>query len=148
MQGIHRGRLALTNAAGLIDTLAILHGRRSSMRSASNTSSTLGLWIESIEYFGKWCPCIINEFVAILKLTEKGKSVKRRRRKTTDLRDEGSTTARLPELESNCFPYCCSFAGSRCSLQPSTDVRWPCHHKRWLLRSTLGFVCQHGVVQE
>ncbi len=145
---ITSGRLALTNAGGLIDTRAILHGTRSSMRSISNTSAALGHCIKSTEYFGKRCPCIINEFMAILVITEKGKSVKRRRRKATGLRDEGPMTAGLPEIKNERFPYCCSFAGSRCSLQPPTDVRWPSHHRRRLLRSTLGFACQHGVVQE
>ena len=142
------GRLALTNAGGLIDALAILHGARNSMRSISNTSAVSRLCIKSIENIGKQCPCIINEFMAILVLTEKGKSVKRRRRKATGLRDEGPMTAGLPEIKNERFPYCCSCAGSRRSLQPPTDVRWPCHHRRWLLRSTLGFACQDGVVQE
>ena len=142
------GRLALTNAGGLIDTLAILNGTRSSMSSISNTSAALGHCIKSTEYFGKRCPCIINEFMAILELTEKGKSVERRRRKATGLRDEGPMTAGLPEIKNERFPYCCSFAGSRRSLQPPTDVRWPCHHRRRLLRSTFGFACQHGVVRE
>ncbi len=142
------GRLALTNAGGLIDTLAILHGTRSSMRAISNTSAASRLCIKSIEYFGKRCPCIINEFMAILKLTEKGKSVERRRRKATGLRDKGPMTAGLPEIKNERFPYCCSFAVSRRSLQPPTDVRWLRHHRRQLLRSTLGFACQHGVVQE
>ena len=142
------GRFALINAGGLTDTFAILHGTRSSMRSISNTSAAPRLCIKSIEYFGKRCPCIINEFMAILELTEKGKSVKRRRRKATGLRDEGPMTAGLPEIKNERFPYCCSFAVSRRSLQPHTDVRWPCHHGQRLLRSTLGFACQHGVVQE
>ena len=142
------GRLALTNAGGLTDTLAILHGTRASMRSISNTSSAHRLCIKSIESFGKRCPCIINEFMAIIKLTEKGKSVKRRRRKATGLRDKGPMTAGLPEIKNKRFPYRCSFAGSRRSLQPPTDVRWSCHHRQRLLRSTLGFACQHGVVQE
>ncbi len=142
------GRLALTNAGGLIDTLAILHGTRSSMRSISNTSAAPRLCIKSTEYFGKRCPCIINEFMAILELTEKGKSVKRRRRKATGLRDACPMTAGLPEIKNKRLPYCSSFAGSRRSLQPPTDVHWPCHHRRRLLRSTLGFACQHGVVQE
>ena len=148
MQGIHSGRLALTNAGGLIDTLAILHGTRSSMRAISNTSAAPRLCIKSIEYFGKRCPCIMNEFMAILALAEKGKSVERRRRKATGLRDEGPMTAGLPEIKNKRFLYRCFFAVSRRSLQPPTDVRWPCHHRRRLLRSTLGFACQHGVVQE
>ncbi len=142
------GRLALINAGGLIDTLAILHGTRSSMRSISNISAAPRLCIKSIEYFGKRCPCIINEFMAILGLTEKGKSVERRGRKATGLRDEGPMAAGLPRIKNQWFSHCCSFADSRCSLQPSTDVRWPCHYRRRLLRSTLGFVCQHGVVEE
>ena len=145
---ITSGRLALTNAGGLIDTRAILRGTRSSMRPISNTLSAPPLWIKSTDYFGKRCPCIINAFMAILDLTEKGKSVKRRRRKATGLRDEGPMTAGLPKIKNKRFPYCCSFAVSRRSLQPPTDVRWPRYHRRRLLRSTLGFACQHGVVQE
>ncbi len=145
---ITSGRLALTNAGGLIDTLAIMHGTRSSMRSISNTLAAPRLCIKSIECFGKRCPCIINEFMAILELTEKGKSVERRRRKATGLKDEGPMTAGLPEIKNKRFPYCCSFAVSRRSLQPPTDVRWPYYDRRRLLRSTLGFACQHGVVQE
>ncbi len=145
---ITSGRLTLTNAGGFIDKRDILHGTRISKSSISNTSAAPRLCIKSIECFGKRCPCIINEFMAILELTEKGKSVERRRRKATGLRDEGPMTAGLPEIKNQRFPYCCSFAGSRRSLQPPTDVRWPCHHRRRLLRSALGFACQHGVVQE
>ena len=69
------------------------------MSSISNTSAAPRLCIKSIEYFGKRCPCIINEFVDILALTEKGKSVERRRRKATDLRDTRPMTAGLPGIK-------------------------------------------------
>jgi hypothetical protein len=102
------------------------------------------LLIKSTRQFGQPCTCTRRSYLAISTRLKKGKSVERRRRKATGLRDDVLRQRGCQDREHR-FTRC-SGANQGRVYATSLACR-PARNGPRLSASTNGFACQQGVVQ-